>query len=103
MPEERSSEGQGLGSVLDGLFGARPLAAGMTLGLLARRWVSVVGDRLAEETVPARLDEGGLLLVRASSSAWAAQVTFLSGQIRAAANAALGEERVRRVKVVVGP
>jgi hypothetical protein len=48
------------------------------------------------------LDDQGWLLVRASSSAWAAQVRFLAAEVAAAANRALGEDRVASVRVVVG-
>jgi hypothetical protein len=45
--------------------------------------------------------EGGFLLVRASSGAWAAQVKFLAGEVRERANQVLGTAAVREVKVVV--
>jgi hypothetical protein len=55
---------------------------------------------LAEECAPAALD-GGLLIVRASSAAWAAQVKFLAAQIGERANQVLGFPGVREVKVAV--
>jgi predicted nucleic acid-binding Zn ribbon protein len=111
---ERSSEPHSLGMVLDALGVERRLAVGLSLGNLARRWVSVVGERLAEESAPAGL-EGGVLLVRASSAAWAAQISFLSKQIAAEANRLLepaqggdlasdgrvSERLIRDVRVVV--
>lgn len=87
-----------LGDVLGELTKGRPWAAGLALGRLARRWSDVVGERLAEETAPAAL-EGGVLLVRASSAAWAAQVRFLSAEVAQRANAALGAALVRDVRV----
>jgi predicted nucleic acid-binding Zn ribbon protein len=86
--------------VLEGLLGQRPWAAGISLGELGRRWGSVVGERLADETAPVAL-EGGVLLVRASSSAWAAQVRFLSGDVQRRANKVLGGGSIRDVKVTV--
>ncbi|HEV8419731.1 MAG TPA: DUF721 domain-containing protein [Actinomycetota bacterium] len=71
--------------MLDVLGGERRLAAGLLLGSLGKRWNDVVGERLAEESAPAAL-EGGTLLVKASSAAWAAQIKFLSREIREAAN-----------------
>lgn len=94
------SEPDGLGGVLDELLQGRPWRAGVRLGDLARRWELVVGDRLAEESVPVAL-EGGGLIVRASSAAWAAQLGFLAAEIRARANEALGEALVREVRIVV--
>ena len=98
----RSPDAEGLSSVLDSLLGEGALRAGRAVGLLGRSWASVVGDRLAEESAPVRLDDQGSLLVRASSAAWAAQVRFLAAEIVAAANHALGEDRVASVRVIVG-
>jgi len=112
----RTDEPQALGAVLDGL-GAEPrLASGLLLGSLGRRWNAVVGDRLAEESAPAAL-EGGVLLVRASSAAWAAQIKFLAKEIQEASNRVLqggskpgprADQKapglaVREVRVVVDP
>jgi len=98
---KRSSEPQGIGSVLEELGRGRRLAAGLALGRLARRWREVVGERLADESAPLRLD-GGLLLVRVSSAAWATQVRFLADAVAKEANSVLGSQVVRTVKVVVG-
>jgi len=97
---ERAPDGEGLGAVLDGLVTQRPLRAGMALGVLARRWPEVVGDRLALECVPASLD-GGVLLVRASSQAWGAQVRFLAREIRSAAERVTGSGTIRDVRVAI--
>jgi predicted nucleic acid-binding Zn ribbon protein len=97
---ERSEEVQPIGSVLDSLAVGRSLASGMALGQLGRQWAAVVGDRLARECSPAGL-EGGSLLVRASSAAWAAQVKFLAGEVRDRANQVLGVAAVREVRVAV--
>jgi predicted nucleic acid-binding Zn ribbon protein len=75
---------------LDVLGGERRLATGLLLGRLGKRWQEVVGERLAEESGPAAL-EGGVLLVKASSSAWAAQIKFLAKEIRESANRVLRE------------
>jgi predicted nucleic acid-binding Zn ribbon protein len=96
----RSGEAQPLGSILDSLSTGGRLAAGLALGELGRRWEAVVGERLARECAPAAL-EGGLLVVRADSAAWAAQVKFLAGQVRDRANQVLGSGAVREVKVSV--
>jgi predicted nucleic acid-binding Zn ribbon protein len=90
-----------IGSVLDGLLGGSPWRAGLTLGELARRWEEVVGERLATETAPARLDDRGVLIVRATSSAWAAQLRFLSGEVARNANQVLGNPVVTDVRIVL--
>jgi predicted nucleic acid-binding Zn ribbon protein len=96
----RSEEPEEIGSVLDGLLGRGPWASGISLGELGRRWGSVVGERLAQETAPVAL-EGGVLLIRASSAPWAAQVRFLAFEVRNRANEVLETSPVREVRVIV--
>lgn len=98
----RSGQEQGIGSVLDELLGRGPWRSGLALGELARRWEQVVGERLAAESEPSSLTDG-LLLVRAASAAWAAQLTFLAGEIRDRANDVLGRPSVSVVRVTVDP
>jgi predicted nucleic acid-binding Zn ribbon protein len=70
------------------------------LGRLARSWDAVVGSRLARESAPVRLGNG-VLVVRASSAAWAAQLRFLAREVAEQVNRVLAGEPVREVKVVV--
>lgn len=91
---------QGIGDVVRSLLGEGGMRRGVSLGRLAASWEQVVGPELARETVPASLDEGGLL-VSASSSGWGTQVRFLAEHIRRRANELLGGNEVRRVSVVV--
>lgn len=99
----RSPDAHDVGSVLDGLLAGRQWRSGLRLGRLAAAWAEVVGERLAEESAPIRLDEGGVLVVRASSAGWAAQVGFLRREIREGANRTLRSEGVKEVRVVVDP
>lgn len=96
----RTDDPARLDAVIEGLRGERPWRSGLALGELGRRWADVVGERLAVETRPAAL-ERGLLVVAASSSGWAAQVRFLSDQVRERANSVLGSEAVQQVKVSI--
>jgi predicted nucleic acid-binding Zn ribbon protein len=91
---------QPIGSVLDGLLETGPWPGGLALGELARRWTEVVGDPLDRETTPARL-QSGVLSVRASNSAWAAQVGFLAARVAANANRVLGRELISDVRTFV--
>ena len=101
-PRRDGPEGpQELGSILDQLAGEPRLAEGMSIGRLARQWQEVVGERLALECSPIRL-EGRVLLVRATSAAWATQIRFLADQVAGRANSALGRQAVEGVRVVVG-
>jgi len=96
-----TGEPAGIGSVLDGLLGGSPWRAGLLLGELAGRWGDVVGERLASETAPARLDDRGILVVRASTAAWAAQLRFLSREVARNANEVLGDRVVTDVRIVL--
>jgi predicted nucleic acid-binding Zn ribbon protein len=98
----RGGDPSRVGEVLSSLMAERPLAQGLAVGRLAGRWVEVVGERLAEETRPVRL-EAGTLTVSASSGGWGAQVQFLADGVRDRANRALGQEAVKRVRVVIDP
>ena len=96
----RTDRAEPVGSVLGDLIRSRPWAEGMALGRLGRAWPQVVGERLAAECVPARI-QGSVLIVRASSAPWAAQIRFLSEEVARKANQMLGREALRTVKVVV--
>ena len=74
----------------------------MALGELGRRWPEVVGDTLSKECAPAAL-QGDVLVVRASSAPWAAQLRFLKGDIAARANEVLWGGKIREVRVTVAP
>src|SRR6266516_3893813 len=74
---QRSPEPAALGEVMSGLMRDRVLAGGLRVGLLARTWPQVVGERLAAETAPVRLD-GGILVVAAADGPWGAQARFLA-------------------------
>ena len=98
--EERSPEAVPLGQILEGLMMRREFRSGAGMGKLMSSWVDVVGERLADETVPGKL-ENGVLTVVASSGAWAAQVRFLSEEVRRKANERLGSGEVKQVRVSV--
>jgi len=65
------------------------------------RWREVVGDQIADHCEPLGFDEGKLT-VRASSSAWATQLTLMAGQIRHRINEEFGRDIVGEL-VVLGP
>jgi predicted nucleic acid-binding Zn ribbon protein len=65
------------------------------------RWREVVGDQIADHCEPLGFDEG-VLTVKASSTAWATQLTIMSGQIRHRINEEFGRDIVREIKVA-GP
>jgi len=100
--DERSSEGAPIGEIVQGLLREPLFARGMAVARLAAEWESIVGPRLASETAPTEL-ERGVLTVAASSGPWGAQARFLGEEIRRQAREALGDDVIRRVRVVVRP
>ena len=90
-----------MGGVLREAMGSDRFRRGLALGRLARSWEEVVGSRLARETEPLALEDGGLV-VSVSSGAWGAQVRFLAHEISRRANEVLGAQEVRTVRVTVG-
>jgi hypothetical protein len=90
-----------VGEVVRGLLAESPMRRGVALGRLVRAWDRVVGPQLSREARPVGLDQGALL-VAASDGAWAAQIRFLTEEIRRRANEELGAEEIRSVRVVVG-
>ncbi len=61
-------------------------------------WAEIAGERLACHTEPVRL-HGGVLVVHATSTSWAAQIPYVASEIMARANQVLGEDAVTRVVV----
>ena len=92
----------GLGDTLRGILDQPRLRPGVALGRLAKTWDAIVGDRLAAHTWPVALDDG-VLVVAATSPAWAVQARFLAEEIRRAAASAAGRVPVRSVRVTVRP
>ena len=99
---ERSGTPETLGVVLEGLLQQSPWGGGIVLGELGRRWAEVVGEPLSKECAPAAI-HGEVLVVRASSAPWAAQLRFLQSDIAARVNDVLGAPKVREVRVTVAP
>ena len=69
------------------------------LGDVVSRWPSAVGDSVARNAWPARVQRDGTLVVHASSSAWAFELTQLEARVRDS----LGELAPARIKFVPGP
>ena len=68
---------------------------------VAAAWDDIVGEQLAAHCEPVRL-AGRVLVVRASTPAWATQLRYLTAQLIERADAVLGAGSVREVNVTVG-
>jgi hypothetical protein len=71
-------------------------------GRVFRRWRDVVGPQIADHAEPTSLRRG-VLRVRADSPAWATEIGYLGGDIRARVNEAAGRALVAEVRVWTGP
>ena len=69
------------------------------LGKLVDRWPHAVGDAIARNAWPARMQRDGTLVVHASSSAWAFELSQLEPTIREH----LAELAPPRIRFVPGP
>jgi len=75
--------------------------AQLAVGAVTGRWREVVGDQIADHCEPLGFEDGRLT-VKASSSAWAAQLTLMQGQLKAKLNDAVGRTLVTEL-TVLGP
>lgn len=75
-----------------------PLAAGGVLG----RWEEIVGREISDNCVPESLDEDGLLIVRARTTAWATQMKLLTPKLMRRIEEEVGPDVVIQVRVL-GP
>jgi hypothetical protein len=69
------------------------------LGKLVKRWPEAVGEAIARNAWPARVQRDGTLVVHASSSAWAFELAQLEPTIRDR----LAELAPPRIRFVPGP
>ena len=90
-----------LGDVLGALAGRRGWRRRLEGARIHDAWTGIAGEQLAAHTEPVRL-HGGVLVLRAESSAWATQVRYLVTDLMARANDVLGEGQVTTVQIVVG-
>jgi predicted nucleic acid-binding Zn ribbon protein len=88
-----------LGQTLADLVGRRRWQRRLADARIHERWPDIAGEQVARHVTPVRL-AGGVLVVRASSPAWATQLRFLSSDLVRRANEVLGEGSVTRVTVV---
>lgn len=98
---ERGSDPRQVRDELRRLIADRGWAQRVEAARVHTEWQEIAGEQLARHTEPVRL-HGGVLVVRASSPAWATQVRYLARELAARANAVLGEGQVRQVTLIAG-
>ena len=104
-PDERDP------ALLGGAIGRLIMAKGWDLqvatGRLHARWPHIVGPEVAQHVVIETFDmdpsgQAAVLVLRADSTAWATQMTYMLDEVGRAVDADLGAGRVREI-VVNGP
>ncbi|CAM5511078.1 hypothetical protein SAVIM338S_03786 [Streptomyces avidinii] len=85
-------------AALDRLRTERGWEMPMAVAGVMERWPEIVGADIAAHCVPDRYEDRELV-VRCTSSAWAAQLKLLAPQLVARLNADLGQGTVRLIKV----
>jgi predicted nucleic acid-binding Zn ribbon protein len=92
------------GETIERIVGERGWTTEVAVGGVTGRWAQVVGTEIAAHVTPETF-EGGVLSVRADSSAWATQVGYMTPMLLRRLAEELGEGVVERVNVAgpVGP
>jgi|SRR5690625_391976 len=75
-----------------------PLRAGGVMG----NWEEIVGPQVSENCVPESLDDDGILIVRARTTAWATQMKLLTPKLLRRIEEEAGPDVVTEVRVL-GP
>ena len=92
---------QGIESVLKKVLGSLGWHAGMNAGRVLEEWDDIVGERIAQHCRPVSFEEG-VLVVSASSSAWAAQLRMLTPQLITTIEERVGSHVISEL-TVTGP
>lgn len=93
-----------LGDTLARLAAEHAWTEPLSVGGVVGRWREVVGDQIADHTTPETFEDG-LLVVRADSTTWAANLRLLVPQLLARLAQEVGPDVVREIRVLgpVGP
>ncbi|WP_114853874.1 DciA family protein [Brachybacterium sp. YJGR34] len=92
---------QGIEIVLRTVLGNLGWSAGMTSGRVLEEWDQIVGERISAHCRPVSFEDG-VLVVSASSSAWASQLRMLTPQLITTIEEHVGSHAVSELKVT-GP
>lgn len=104
-PRRTASEGgrdpMAVGQALEGLIADRGWAKEVNVHLLLGRWAELVGPAVAEHSTPEAYRDR-VVVVRTSSTNWAAQLRLMAPQLVARFNAALGDGTIKAIRIL-GP
>lgn len=92
---------QGIELVLKKVLGNLGWTAGISTGQVLEDWDEIVGEKIAQHCRPVSFEDG-VLVVSASSSAWAAQLRMLTPQLVTTIEEHVGSHVISELKVT-GP
>lgn len=92
---------QSLGEALGHVIEERGWSTEVNVHLLLGRWAELVGPAVAEHSHPEAFVDA-VVVVRTTSTNWAAQLRLIAPQLLAKLNASLGEGTIKRLQIV-GP
>lgn len=101
-PKDRKSHLLKIDQVLQSLLqnNKSALAQGFTRWRLEQQWPQVVGEKLAQNTLPCSFEKG-ILYVWVSHPAWMQQLYFFKDQIKEKVNQHLGANLVQDVRLTL--
>lgn len=97
-PFEPGRDPQPMAASVDALLRRMGWTETVEVASVTARWREVIGDQIADHCEPLSFEQG-VLTLRASSTAWATQLTLMEGQIRHRINEEFGREIVTSLKV----
>ncbi|GBE30186.1 hypothetical protein BMS3Bbin04_01212 [bacterium BMS3Bbin04] len=99
-PRDAKGRHQGQVIPLDGLlgeWGSNPkVRSSLHEADLFNRWAEIVGDKVGQQAIPARLDRGKLTL-QVEDSGWRNQLVYMRRELIGRINGALGDSVVKEI------
>ena len=99
VPYGSGRDPQAVGPQMKAMFDALGWSEHIDVSSVTARWREVVGDNVAEHCEPREFRDG-VLVVQASSTAWATQISMLEGDLRQRLNENVGRSLVKKVTVL---
>lgn len=98
QPFEPGRDPRPMGQAVEALLKRMGWTEAVEVASVTARWREVIGDQIADHCEPLSFEDG-ILTLRASSTAWATQMTLMQGQIRHRINEEFGRDVVKDIKV----
>ncbi|WNM27321.1 DciA family protein [Demequina capsici] len=101
LPYGKGRDPQPMSDAVAALMRRMGWAEQIEITSVTARWREVVGDQIADRCEPLGFEDG-VLTVKASTTAWATQLTLMKGQLTHRLNEEFGRDLVKDLKVL-GP